>query len=90
MNYLQLMQEAGSDPARLEEAYQEAVAANSDARFADAVHAVYTEQPDNLLYAAWHYRLAHAAQAMARHVPWLFAGLLALANGLLLWLLSLL
>lgn len=88
MNYLQLMQEAGSDPARLEEAYQEAVAANSDARFADAVHAVYTEQPDNLLYAAWHYRLGRAAAVVTRQVPWLLALGLALVNGLLLWLLS--
>jgi hypothetical protein len=89
MDFKQLMQEAGSDPARLEQAYQEALRTNSDESFAVALQGAYGEQPDNLLYAAWHYRLAHAATEMVtRHVPWLFALLLAFANGLLLWLVS--
>jgi hypothetical protein len=89
MNYSQLMHDASADPARLEQVYQEALTGGSDAGFADAVHAAYGDAPDNLLYAAWHYRLARAAQTIAtRPVPWLFALALALANGLLLWLLS--
>jgi hypothetical protein len=89
MNFSQLMQEAGSDPARLEQAYQEALRTDSDKSFAEALQSAYTEQPDNLLYAAWHYRLAQAATTIAtRQVPWLFALLLAFANGLLLWLIS--
>jgi hypothetical protein len=89
MNFSQLMQEAGSDPARLEQAYQEALRTNSDEGFAAALQRAYGEQPENLLFAAWHYRLAHAASNMVtRQVPWLFALLLAFANGLLLFLLS--
>jgi hypothetical protein len=89
MDYVELMQDASGDPARLERSYREAVAAADDARFAEAVHTAYAGQPGNLLYAAWHHRLAWAAEAaITRHVPWLFALGLALANGLLLWLLS--
>lgn len=89
MDYAELMQEASGDPARLEQSYRSALAAEDGGRFAEAVHAAYAGQPDNLLYAAWHYRLARAAEAVVtRHVPWLFAIGLALANGLLLWLLS--
>ncbi len=92
MDYQQLLREASGDPARLEQAYQDAVAGSRDAGFVEAVHTVYAEEPGNLLYAAWHYRLARAAEAagaaVTRHVPWLFAIALALVNGLLLWLLS--
>lgn len=89
MNYPQLMQDASSDPARLEDAYQAALVDGGAGSFADAVHAAHAETPDNLLYAAWHYRLARAAEAVvARRVPWLLALGLAAVNGLLLWLLS--
>ena len=96
MGYTELIRESGSDPARLEEVYQESVLGQTDGRFAEALQAAYTEDPDNLLYAAWHYRLASAASALAagaaaeaaRHIPWLLAVALATANGVLLWLLS--
>jgi hypothetical protein len=89
MNYTQLIRESGSDPARLEETYQEALRTRADGGFAAALQSVFAEQPDNLLYAAWHYRLASAARTVVtRHIPWLFALLLAFANGLLLWVLS--
>lgn len=89
MNYVQLIRDSGSNPARLEETYQEALRTRADGGFAKALQSVFDEQPDNVLYAAWHYRLASAAgTVVTRHIPWLFAMALALANGLLLWLLS--
>ncbi len=89
MSYIELIRKSGSDPAQLEETYQEAVRQRADGGFAEALQSVFAEQPDNLLYAAWHYRLANAAAtAVMRHIPWLFAVALALANGLLLWLIS--
>jgi hypothetical protein len=96
VGYTKLIRESGSDPARLEEMYQESVRAQTEGGFADALQAAYTEEPDNLLYAAWHYRLVSAAAALAagaaaeaaRHIPWLLAVALAAANGVLLWLLS--
>ncbi len=96
MGYTELIRESGRDPARLEEMYQESVHAQTDVGFAAALQEIYTQEPDNLLYAAWHYRLASAASALAagaaaeaaRHIPWLLAVALAAANGVLLWLLS--
>ena len=92
MGYTELIRESGRNPARLEETYQNAVRTQTDSGFADALQAAYTEEPDNLLYAAWHYRLGSlatkAAAEAARHIPWLLAVVLAAANGLLLWLLS--
>jgi hypothetical protein len=98
-NYVPPLQAAGPDPAQWETIYQAALRTRTTRSFEDAVEAVYAEQPGNLLYAAWHYRLAAAAQtaaanptaanpAAAHQVPWLFALLLAFANGFLLWLLS--
>ena len=92
MGYTELIHAAGSDPARLEEIYQESVRGQTAGGFADALQTAYTAEPDNLLYAAWHYRLASTATLIAaeaaRHIPWLLAVLLAAANGVLLWLLS--
>ncbi len=88
INYRQQIAGMGSDPAGLEETYQEALQTSAAGSFSEAIQSIYGEQPDNLLYAAWHYRLAGAGAAIVRHVPWLFALLLALTNGLLLWLLS--
>jgi hypothetical protein len=89
MNYVQLIHDAAADPLQLEEAYQAARQVRADGGFAAAVHEAYAEQPDNLLYAAWHYRLAYETRAaVTRTIPWLFAVLLAGANGVLLWLLS--
>lgn len=89
MNFVQLIRAAAADPAQLEEAYQAARQAQDDGSFAAALQTAYTERPDNLLYAAWHYRLDYEARtAVTRTIPWLFAVLLAAANGLLLWLLS--
>lgn len=92
MGYTELIRKSSSDPARLEEIYQEAVRTQTDGGFAEALQAAYTEAPENLLYAAWHYRLRSLAAMVtaeaARHIPWLLAVLLAVANGVLLWLLS--
>lgn len=88
MDYAQLIRATGNDAARLEDVYQAAVKASSATGFANALEATYAEQPDNLLYAAWHYRLAAARAAITRHIPWVLALGLALLNGLVLWVLS--
>lgn len=88
MDYRQLLQETKNAPARLEQSFQEAVAAGGQVEFTEAVDATYADEPDNLLFAAWHYRLAQAGPLVARQIPWLFALAAALINGLLLWLLA--
>ena len=55
----------------------------------EAVETHYAESGANLLLAAWHYRLAHAAGAVKKRViAWGWALPLGVLNGLLLWLLS--
>ncbi len=89
MTYLSTVQRFTENPEELELAYQQAVKAGAEADFAEAVEAGYTQSSDNLLLAAWHYRLSYAmAQAKGRVVAWGWALPLGLLNGLLLWLLS--
>lgn len=95
MGYTEIIRESGNDPARLEEIYQESIRTQTDGGFVEALQAAYAEEPDNLLFAAWHYRLrslaataGQVATEAARHIPWLLAVILAAANGAVLWLLS--
>jgi hypothetical protein len=89
MSYLPTVQRFAGNPEALEQTYQEAVRAGDLAAFTAAVEASYAESGANLLLAAWHYRLAHAAgEVKKRVVAWGWALLLGVLNGLLLWLLS--
>ena len=90
MRYVERLHELGDDAERLEEVYHNALNDNDAVAFEAAVEASFAEQPANLLYAAWHYRLAYAARAVTarRSVAWALAICLALANGLVFWLLS--
>jgi hypothetical protein len=89
VSYLQTIQRLDASPEDLELAYQQAVKAGTEKDFAEALETCYTQAGDNLLLAAWHYRLAHAAAKIkGRVVAWGWALPLGLLNGLLLWLLS--
>ncbi len=77
------------DPEQLEQVYQAALKAGDTDSFAQAIQAGHTGAPDNLLYAAWYYRLQYAAtRARGFAVNWAWALPLAVANGLLFWFLS--
>jgi hypothetical protein len=89
MPYQETVRRLAGDAEQLELTYQQAVTSGQADAFDDAIHASYAEAPDNLLYAAWHYRLAHAAARVRGHVvAWAWAIPLAVLNGLLLWWLS--
>ena len=89
MSYLELTRQLAADPEQLELTYQQALAAGEADAFSEAVESAYSDDSANLLYAAWHYRLAHMAATAARRViAWKWAIPLAVLNGLLLWLLS--
>jgi hypothetical protein len=91
MDYQDEVQRAARDPQRLEELYRSAKSAQEAERFQAAMDACYEQWPDNLLYAAWHYRLGPGAAeegAAPSAVNWKLAIPLSLAAGLLLWLLS--
>ncbi len=89
MSHLPTVQRLAANPEDLEVAYQQAVKAGSEKEFAAAVETSYAQAGDNLLLAAWHYRLAHAAAVVKKRViAWSWALPLGALNGLLLWLLS--
>ena len=89
MSYLSTIRELAANPEALERAYQQATKVGDQTAFAEAVEASYAESGANLLLAAWHYRLAHAAgEVKKRVIAWSWALPLGVLNGLLLWLLS--
>jgi hypothetical protein len=60
---LDAVQAAAGDPARLETLYQSARATGAAQGFAAAIESAYAEEPANMLYSAWHYRLLSAPAA---------------------------
>lgn len=89
MAYHELVSTLADDPERLEQAYQAAVKTGEAEAFEQAILAKQTVAPDNLLYAAWFYRLKYsAAQAKGAFIRWSWVIPLAVLNGLLFWLLS--
>ncbi|MCB0131874.1 MAG: hypothetical protein KDD78_13535, partial [Caldilineaceae bacterium] len=92
MDFLTLIQEGRDDPARLEQAYRGASASGQEAAFARALDTAYATAPDNLLYGAWHHRLAYAgvedgpaSASPDRSIAWARAVVLAALNGLIFW-----
>lgn len=89
VDYDAAIRAAERDPQRLEQLYQSAREAHAAGRFADAINARYREAPDNLLYAAWYYRLnlpARERRVLAGN--WNLAISLSIVLGLALWALS--
>ena len=89
MTYQETVDNLGDNAEQLEHLYQTAVRAGKDDAFREAIDARRVAAPDNLLYAAWYYRLrATAARGRDAFIAWGWAIPLAALNGLLLWLLS--
>jgi hypothetical protein len=95
MDYESEIRTAAQDPKRMEELHRTARGEGQDGAFLTAMTACYEQSPENLLYAAWCYRLQAepAAERAEAAVPaeaanWKLAIPLSLAAGLLLWLLS--
>ncbi|CAN5466450.1 hypothetical protein BH10CHL1_BH10CHL1_10540 [soil metagenome] len=90
INEQAMMLQAGNDARQLEASYQAARQTGATAAFAAEIDAAYRAQPDNLLYAAWHYRLAGLSETMkppsANH--WKIAIGLSVLCGFVFWLLS--
>jgi hypothetical protein len=57
MKYLQQIQEASHDPQRLEGLYQSALQEGFTAEFTADLFTCYQAAPEEVLYAAWYYRL---------------------------------
>ncbi|HEY7021901.1 MAG TPA: hypothetical protein VH349_12355 [Ktedonobacterales bacterium] len=97
---LSAVQAAAGDPARLETLYQSARASGAAQGFAAAIESARAEEPANLLYGAWHYRLLSApvaetpaatsdGQVSERTVwQWRVAIPLSILLGFIFWILS--
>jgi hypothetical protein len=89
MPYAEKISSLSENPEQLEKIYQEALKVGESASFQAAIEENHTFSPDNLLYAAWFYRLKHTAErAKSFAIAWVWVVPLALANGLLFWILS--
>jgi hypothetical protein len=90
MSYLDTIRDLDTDPEQLETTYHQVIEMGDKEAFAAAVDGAYSDEPDNLLYAAWHYRLAYslADRLDEWRIAWAWAIPLAIVNGLLLWWLS--
>lgn len=82
---------AESNPQQLEEIYQLARRNDQAEAFRNALNARYEATPDNVLLAAWYYRLqngAEDARKSTRQTNWLIAVPLSILTGLIFWALS--
>ncbi|HKB47207.1 MAG TPA: hypothetical protein VKC57_05885, partial [Ktedonobacterales bacterium] len=84
------IQAAARDPQRLEQLYADARRAKETDHFVAELEARYQQTPDNVLLAAWHYRLQEATrdESALRNANWKLAVPLSIGLGLVFWLLS--
>jgi hypothetical protein len=88
-SYQDRIKRLAADAEQLETVYQAALKAGDTTAFQAAIEASYFAAPENLLYAAWFYRLKQTAvKAKEYAVSWAWVTPLALLNALLLWWLS--
>jgi len=90
MKYLQDIRAAHADPERLENLYRAALRENAGDEWKSDLLACLAESPDNILYAAWRYRLqaAETEQPESRGVNWKLAIPLGLVAGIVFAVLS--
>lgn len=92
MKFIQLIRDARSDPQQLEELYQSAVQDNAASDFTSDLIYCYKENRDDILLAAWYYRLQTAAaserEPVRKSVNWGLAVPLAVVMVIGFWILS--
>jgi len=90
MKYLQDIRAAHTDPEQLENLYRAALRENAGDEWRSDLLACLAQSPDNILYAAWRYRLqtSEAEQPESRGVNWKLAIPLGLVAGLVFAVLS--
>jgi hypothetical protein len=90
-SYAEQIRAAQDNPEQLEQLYQTARRAHRAGQFAQDIHALHQEAVENMLFAAWHYRLQQPAHEdwLARvSGNWRLAIVMSVALGLVLWGLS--
>ena len=90
MPYLETIRSGYNDPKLLENLYQTARQESKVTEFAANLQTCFQKTPDNVLYAAWHYRLQRAEDQLdSRKVNWKLAIPLSIMMSLIFWTLSL-
>jgi hypothetical protein len=90
-SYLPRIQAAERDPQQLEQLYQAARAGREADQFTADLLESYRASPENLLYAAWFYRLQRAGQdapTARQRADWRLAVPLSVVLALVFWLVS--
>ena len=91
MPFINEIREAKSDPQKIEQLYQQSQKGGNLEEFQTALLACYEKTPENLLYAAWFYRLQQqlpVAEKSRRTINWALAIPLSILTGLIFWVLS--
>jgi len=92
MKYLQDIRNASEDPKQMESLYQDVLESGESAAFQSDLLAAYEEMPENVLLAAWYYRLQQAVPIEAKEkkdgVNWKLAIPLSIISGLVFWLIT--
>ncbi|MBA4380065.1 MAG: hypothetical protein C0393_05185, partial [Anaerolinea sp.] len=92
MKYLSAIQSASNNPKLLEDLYQTAQRESETGEFTADLSACYAALPENVLFAAWYYRLQNLPQEpqakAGKNINWKLAFPLAALSGLSLWALS--
>lgn len=89
MSYLKKISELATDAEELEQIYRSAQSMGETAAFKSAIDEQHEAAPENLLFAAWYYRLKDGATTAKEFViQWAWLLPLALLNGLICWLLT--
>ncbi len=92
MTYLDKVNAASADPQALEKLYQSAREQSQVTEFQAGLLAVYEDNPENVLLAAWYYRLQQSApeaeSAPKKATNWKLAILMSVLSGLALWLIT--
>jgi hypothetical protein len=92
MKYAQEIRQNSDKPGTLEDMYQDARRSGEDSEFAADLKACYAGAPDNILYAAWYFRLERTVEEPRKReaigANWKLAAPLAILNGLVFWALS--
>ncbi len=89
MKYLQDIRDASEDPKQMESLYRDVLERGQSATFQSDLVAAYEEMPENVLLAAWYYRLQRAAPSEAKEkrdgINWKLAIPLSIITGLVFW-----
>lgn len=90
VSYLDAIRAGANDPQRLEDLYQAAHRTRGASQFARDMAVCYEQAPENMLYAAWYYRLRAASDEHVGRLNanWWLAAPLSVTLGLAFWLLS--